>query len=123
MPTAARIRSTVTEYARRISTAGSAEIAALYAENATLEDPVGAEVRVGREAIAAFYRGLDGVDTTMELLTLRIAGDTAAFHFRVTTALPNGTVTIEPIDVMTFDEQGLITSMRAIWSADDVVTG
>ncbi|WP_067856036.1 nuclear transport factor 2 family protein [Nocardia shimofusensis] len=123
MPSVEQITSTVTEYAHRIGTGTAAEIAALYAEDATLEDPVGTEVRVGRDAIAAFYSGLDGVETTMELLTIRVSGDTAAFHFRVTSALPNGPITVEPIDVMTFDEQGQITSMRAIWSMADMVTG
>ncbi|MBF6353076.1 nuclear transport factor 2 family protein [Nocardia higoensis] len=123
MPSVEQITSTVTEYAHRVSTGTAAEIAALYAEDATLEDPVGTEVRVGRDAIAAFYSGLDGVDTTMELLTLRVSGDTAAFHFRVTSTLPSGPITVEPIDVMTFDEQGRITSMRAIWNRTDMVTG
>ncbi|MFI9411330.1 nuclear transport factor 2 family protein [Nocardia gamkensis] len=117
-----QITATVTEYTSRISTGTSAEIAALYAEDATVEDPVGGEVRAGREAIAAFYSGIDGVDTTMELLTLRVSGNTAGFHFRVTTTLPDRVIIVEPIDVMTFDEQGQITSMRAIWNPADVVT-
>src|SRR5699024_6668248 len=54
-------------------------------------------------------------DISTELLTLRIAGDTAAFHFRVTTRHAGGASVIEPIDVMTFDDAGLITSMRAVW--------
>ncbi|MGV9975584.1 nuclear transport factor 2 family protein [Nocardia beijingensis] len=123
MPSVEQITATITEYAHRISAGTSAEIAALYAQDATVEDPVGAEVRVGREAIAAFYSGLDGVDVTMELLTLRVSGNTAGFHFRVTTILPDRVITVEPIDVMTFDEQGQIASMRAIWNPADVVTG
>ncbi|MEV0354851.1 nuclear transport factor 2 family protein [Nocardia sp. NPDC050697] len=123
MPSVEQITAAVTEYAARISTGTAVEVAALYAEDATLEDPAGSEVRVGREAIAAFYSGLDGVETTMELLTLRVAGDTAAFHFRVTSTLPTGPIVVEPIDVMVFDERGLITSMRAIWNPTDMTTG
>lgn len=31
-------------------------------------------------------------------------------------------VAIEPIDVMTFNDEGLITSTRAYWSPADVIT-
>ena len=31
------------------------------------------------------------------------------------------TYTLAPIDVMTFDDDGRITSMRAFWSGDDMV--
>lgn len=122
MPTSVtqeRIRTVVSEYLARISTGTSETIAALYAVDATLEDPVGSEPRTGRPAIADFYRGLDDVETSAELITVRIAGYTAAFHFRVTTTLPGTVVVVDPIDVMTFDDDGLITSMRAIWSPED----
>ncbi|WP_457590086.1 hypothetical protein [Gordonia aurantiaca] len=60
------------------------------------------------------------METTAELLTLRAAGREAAFRFRVTTSLPDRTIVIEPIDVMAFDDHGLITSMRAFWAPADV---
>ena len=31
------------------------------------------------------------------------------------------TYTVSPFDVMTFDDDGLITTMRAFWDADDMV--
>ncbi|WP_068268831.1 nuclear transport factor 2 family protein, partial [Aldersonia kunmingensis] len=98
----------------------SADIAALYAEDATLEDPVGSEPVVGREAIEKFYSQLDAVQNQTELLTVRVAGNSAAFHFRVSTDTGDQTITIEPIDVMTFDDQARITSMRAYWSQNDI---
>lgn len=121
MPSVEQITATVAEYASRLSTGTSADIAALYAEDATIEDPVGAEVRKGREAIAAFYSPLDAVDNRAELLAVRASGDAAAFHMRVTTRTPEQVITVEPIDVMTFDERGLITGMRAFWNPGDVV--
>ncbi|MCZ4548870.1 nuclear transport factor 2 family protein [Gordonia rubripertincta] len=99
-----------------------AEIAALYAPGARVEDPVGTPAHVGTDAIAAFYDSVRGGERTIELLTLRVAADTAAFHFRVTTVIENTTIVVEPIDVMTFDDQSRITSMRAIWSPADLVT-
>jgi steroid Delta-isomerase len=117
------IRDTVTRYLDAIANGTSADIVALYADDATLEDPVGTEPKVGRERIAAFYAALDNVRNTTELLTVRVAGNVAAFHFRVVTETGDRTVTIEPIDVMTFDDQARITSMRAIWSPADVAVG
>ncbi|WP_406634225.1 nuclear transport factor 2 family protein [Amycolatopsis sp. WGS_07] len=121
MLTTDKITTAVAEYVRRLEAGDSAEIAALYAEDATVEDPAGSAVRKGREAIAAFYGELDGLALTAELLTVRASGDTAAFHLRVVTTTDEFVSTIEPIDVMTFDERGRITSMRAIWSPADVV--
>ncbi|GAB83668.1 nuclear transport factor 2 family protein [Gordonia rubripertincta] len=110
----------VSRYLATISTGTAAEIAELYAPDARLEDPVGSEPRIGRPAIEEFYRGLDGTDSTAELLVVRPVGGQAAFHFRVTTRLPGRTIVVEPIDVMTFDDSGLITSMRAFWTPADM---
>jgi steroid delta-isomerase len=122
MPTTAQITAAVAEYVSRVATGTGKEIGALYDESATLEDPVGGEVRIGRADITTFYSALDSVTTTTELITLRVSGDSAVFHMRVVTTMPDRIVTIEPIDVMTFGEDGLITSMRAYWSPDDVTT-
>ncbi|MGW0043255.1 nuclear transport factor 2 family protein [Rhodococcus sp. NPDC003348] len=114
------IRSAVATYLDAVAGGTSADIAALYAEGATLEDPVGSEPKVGREEIEKFYSALDAVRNRTELLAVKVAGNTAAFHFRVVTETGDQTITIEPIDVMTFDDQARITSMRAVWSPSDM---
>lgn len=94
------------------------EVAALYAEDATLEDPVGGgEVHIGRQAIAGFYKVMEGGEIKTELLTFRAGGHEAAFVFAITVA---GSMRIEPIEVMTFGDDGKITSMRAYWGPQDV---
>jgi len=115
-----RIRATVHAYLDAVAAGVAADIAALYADDATLEDPAGSEPHVGRAAIAEFYKGVEGTENNTELLTLRISGSTAAFHFRVVTKAGGQTYEIEPIDVMTFDEDGRITSMRAVWAPEDM---
>ncbi|MFE3292754.1 nuclear transport factor 2 family protein [Rhodococcus sp. NPDC059234] len=120
MASADEIRSAVTKYLAAVGDGTSADIAALYAEDATLEDPVGTEPKVGRAAIQEFYSALDAVQNKTELLSLRVAGNTAAFHFRVITEAGEQTITVEPIDVMTFDDEARITSMRAVWSQEDI---
>ena len=52
----------------------------------------------------------------------RIAGGQAAFCFEVATVTPDATFVLAPIDVMTFDDEGRITSMRAFWGPGDMTT-
>ncbi|MGW4119587.1 nuclear transport factor 2 family protein [Nocardia sp. NPDC004711] len=120
MATADQIRSTVHRYVELIGSGTSAEIAALFSDEATLEDPVGAQPRIGRAAIEQFYAALDSVRTSTELHTVRVAGESAAFSFRVVTETVDRAITIEPINVMTLDDEARITSMHAFWSAEDV---
>ncbi len=51
IPTADVIRSKVDAYLDALHSGSSATIAALYSDDAILEDPVGSESKVGREAI------------------------------------------------------------------------
>ncbi len=54
------------------------------------------------------------------MLSARIAGGEAAFLFELRTKAGEQTYTLAPIDVMTFDDDGRITSMRAYWSEADM---
>lgn len=98
---------------------GKAEdVAALYAEDATLEDPVGGgEVHIGRQAIAGFYSALAGAEIKTELLNFRAGGHEAAFTFAITVG---ASMRIEPIEVMAFNSDSLITSMKAYWGAQNI---
>ena len=55
-----------------------------------------------------------------ELVTLRVAGNEAVVVFRLTTEGNGYRMVIDPIDVMTFDDQARITGMRAYWGPDDM---
>ncbi|CAN5364871.1 nuclear transport factor 2 family protein [soil metagenome] len=112
--------ATVTRYLELVAHGSADEIAAMYTEDATLEDPVGSDVRTGRDAIRAFYATFEELAKTTELHTLRTCAGEAAFYFRVSTDTGAGTATMEPLEVMTFSEDGLITSMRAWWSDSDL---
>jgi steroid Delta-isomerase len=108
----------VKKYLETVAAGSAAAVAALYAEDATLEDPVGCgEVHIGRQAIEGFYKGMEGAELQTELLQLRVGGHEAAFLFAITVG---GAMRIEPIETMTFDHEGQITSMKAYWSPADV---
>ena len=75
-----------------------------------------------KAAITEFYGALEGGSQETELLTLRVSGSSAAFHFRVVTPVGDQVYEVEPIDVMTFDDDGKILSMRAFWNQEDMIT-
>lgn len=116
-----RIREVVDAYVRLVGSGTADEIVALYAEDATVEDPVGTDVRTGHAAIREFYATLEGLDQETSLVAARIAGGEAAFLFEIVTRAGDQTYTLSPVDVMTFDDDGLVTTMRAFWGPGDMV--
>ncbi|MDH6282368.1 steroid delta-isomerase [Rhodococcus sp. LBL1] len=117
------IRSTVESYIKAVASGTADEVLALYAEGATVEDPVGSPVRTTPESIREFYGIIEPLEQEAELVTLRIAANTAAFHFRLVTKMGDQTFEIAPIDIMEFDDAGKIVSMRAVWGPEDMITG
>jgi steroid delta-isomerase len=120
MVTAAHIREVFRKYCELLSAGDSDAIAALYAADATVEDPIGSPVHRGRDAIRAFYAASAGI-TDLELEgPVRVAGCEGAAAM---IARPKGAdgVHIETLDTMVFGDDGLITSMRAYWSNDTIV--
>ncbi|RDH76879.1 steroid delta-isomerase [Mycolicibacterium moriokaense] len=99
-------------------------MAALFADDATLEDPVGCgTVHVGRQAITEFYRAMDGAELSTELLEIRVGGLEAVFSFVITMGSGDARVTVRPMEVMIFNRHGEIVSMKAYWSRADVTEG
>ncbi|MCB1292928.1 MAG: nuclear transport factor 2 family protein [Mycobacterium sp.] len=117
------MREVVTEHLRLVETGTADQITALYADDATLEDPVGSEVRRGAAAIREFYATVEPLETETRLVELRVVAGTAAFHFVIVTRPEGMTVTVSPIEVMTFDDEGRITSMKAYWGDADMRFG
>jgi steroid Delta-isomerase len=115
-----KIREVIEQYVARVATGTTDQVMELYAEGATVEDPVGTEVRSTRESIREFYAGVEALEQAGEVLSARIAGNEAAFLFELRTKAGEQTYTLAPIDVMTFDDDGLITSMKAYWSDTDL---
>jgi steroid delta-isomerase len=117
-----KIREVVESYVALVADGTAAQVADLYADDATVEDPVGSEVRRGREAILEFYGGLEGLEATTTLHTAKIAAGEAVFSFTLVTKVGDQSYTVSPIDHMVFDEDGKITAMRAFWDpATDMV--
>lgn len=96
-------------------------VLSLFADDATVEDPVGTEPKVGREALAAFYQMACDFVTAAQLTgTPRVAGNEVAFPFEITTGSGDNASIISIIDAFRFNEAGKIVSMRAWWGDDNV---
>lgn len=117
------ITAAVQRYLHTVANGTAEDVAALYAEDATLEDPVGGgEVHIGHQAIVGFYKKTEGADVSTELKTLRVGGHEAAFVFEIVVKFGEGGISIEPIEIMTFDAEAKITSMKAYWGPSDMKT-
>ena len=118
---AADVTTIVRGYLRALESGDVEAIVSLYAEDATVEDPVGSTPVVGHDAIRAFYaKAQDMFPRTKLDGAVRVAGRECAFAFAVTVTYQGQRITIHPIDTFRFDEQGRITQMRAYFGADNI---
>jgi steroid Delta-isomerase len=120
MPPPETITQTVDRYLDLVAKGATDEILALYAPDATLEDPIGSDLRRGHGSIREFYAGFQDLKKDTELAEIRVADSEAAFLWHLTLDAGDSRTRISPISVMTFDEDAKITSMRAFWSPSDV---
>ena len=110
--------ATVHKYVEAFDKADMAIIRGIYADDATVEDPVGSDVHVGMDAIVGFYEG--GLSAGAKLVLTgnpRCAGNAVAFPFQV--QMPG--MAIEIIDVFEFNDEGKVMSMKAYWGPDNAL--
>jgi steroid Delta-isomerase len=117
--TADHIRGVFQRYVELVTRGDFEAVALLYAADASVEDPVGSAPHRGRAAIREFYRASAGKVRLDLEGRVRVAGREAAAAM---VARPTGMagMVVETVDVMTFDDAGRITSMRAYWSPDTI---
>ena len=88
----------------------------LYADDCWIEDPIGSEKKVGKDALREFYAGIAQLDVSPVMTRIGpvcVCGGEAAFQFRIDIDLGETKIAMTSTDVMTFDDDGRITSMRA----------
>ena len=108
----AHMRATVEKYIEAVSTENLDAIREIYAENGTVEDPVGSPPHEGIAAIDAFYGKLKGLGVKLELTgPIRCAGKSAAFPFKANIQGRE----MDIIDVFEFNDDGKVVSMKAYW--------
>ncbi|MDD0977033.1 steroid Delta-isomerase [Pseudomonas fontis] len=113
------IQAAMARYVELVDAGDIDGILGMYAEDATVEDPVGNAPLKGAGEIADFYRqGLGaGKVTAVQTGPVRATHNgSGAVPFRVQMQWAGQPCALDVIDVMSFDGQGRIVSMKAYWS-------
>jgi steroid delta-isomerase len=114
MPDPKTMEAAVHEYVAAFDANAPERVVALFAEDATVEDPVGSPQHVGHDAILGFYATSMQTGAKLRLDgPVRIAGDYAAFAFTVLLNLGGKDMRVEVIDTFRFNDAGKVTEMRA----------
>ncbi len=121
MPTQAQMKAVVQAYVDRFNAKDADGVMELFAANAVIEDPVGSRLK-SRSEFAEFVRqGVDfGASLTLSAPIRGSHGDCAAMVFTVTFQRDAKRITTNSCDVMQFDSNGKITTMRGFWGPEDV---
>lgn len=126
MPDAAAIRALVDQYVERFSAADREGWLDLWADDATMEDPIGTPVRATRDERGAFFDESQGLADTVRLVRtgpVRVAGTEAAFPMQARPVIGGSEFCVDIIDVMSFvevDGEARIATMRAFWDPSEM---
>ncbi|MEY2404222.1 MAG: steroid Delta-isomerase [Acidimicrobiaceae bacterium] len=121
MPDERVIRGTIENYWKAFTIGDRDAWVALFTDDATVEDPIGTPVHHGKEAIGAFFESAHSLADSIELRSLditAIVGNEAAFAMEIRPVIGGTTFVLVAIDVMTFADDGRITSQRAFWQQE-----
>jgi steroid Delta-isomerase len=117
MADSAAIEATIERYWATFSAGDRKGWLGLFTDDATIEDPVGSPLREGTAAIGDFFDQSQALADRIVLdgCTAQVCGHEAAFHMQIRVITDQTTLVMDAIDVMTFDEDARITSMRAFF--------
>ncbi|WP_192551774.1 steroid Delta-isomerase [Pseudomonas sp. IzPS59] len=123
MISAQQIQTTMARYVELVDAGDIDGILALYGEDATVEDPVGQPPIQGLADIERFYRqglGASQVSATLTGPVRATLNGCGAMPFRVDMQWAGQPCSLHVIDVMEFDDDGKIRSMKAYWSEANI---
>ncbi|MRI33963.1 steroid delta-isomerase [Endozoicomonas sp. OPT23] len=116
------LKETLEKYIALVNAQDIEGLKAMYADDATVEDPVGTPMHSGKEAIEAFYaNGLGAADEVSAELVAPIATTHAgegAFSFQIKIKHGDHRMLIDVTDVIKLNAEGKIVSMRAFFSQE-----
>ena len=115
MPTEEEMIRAVQDYVTAFDKNAPELAVALFADNGTVEDPVGSQIIKGLAAIRDFYSRVMARGAKLRLEgEVRAGANQAAFAFSALLD-PIGEKRFEVIDTFRFDDQGKVVEMRAFW--------
>lgn len=123
MPSNEEMKAVMRSYVERLNAGDLEGVLALYADDATVEDPVGADVRRGAAEIRAFYEIAiaSGAKLTIVGPQSGSSSDYAAMPLIVDLAQPDlPKMRLNVIETMRFNAAGKVAEMRAYWGNEDM---
>lgn len=121
MPDPVKMEAAVHAYIAAFEAGSADDVATLYAQDATVEDPVGSPLHHGREAVRAFYAESMKTGAKLKLEgPVRVAGEYAVFPFSVNLNYDGSAKRIDVIDTFRFNEADEVVEMRAFWGPSNM---
>lgn len=123
MPDNETMKAAMRTYVDRLNAGDLEAVMALYADDASVEDPVGTGARRGTAEIRAFYEMAiaSGARLTMSGAQSGSSSDYAAMPVVVDLAQPGmPKMRINVIETMRFNDAGKVIEMRAYWGHEDM---
>ncbi|MEJ5055800.1 nuclear transport factor 2 family protein [Sphingobacterium sp. MYb382] len=121
-PTEEQLHIAMQTYIDALNKKDIQQIISLFADGGTIEDPVGSTIEGASAGLTRLVGALP-VDATFTLDTpIRTSHDGSGAAFAMTVILNHEgkQLTIHSIDVMQFDEKGLITEMKAYYGPSNI---
>lgn len=124
MPTPAQIEAAVHAYVAAFDAGDPEMAAAIFAEDAVVEDPIGSPPRVGMAAIRQFYVESMATGAKLHLAgPIRVAAAHAAFAMQVRLHWDGKDMAIDVIDTFAFDADGKVKEMKAYFGPGNMTAG
>ena len=123
MVEAQHMRRVIEQYAAAVSAGDVEAIVSCYAPDGSCQVPVGGPVHQGIDAVRAFYEGNELAETLDLTGPVRVAGNEAAAPMVARVTFDGVDYELDVVDVAVFNDDGLLTSLRAFYSLDDLRAG
>ena len=108
-------------YVRSLENSDLETLLDLFADDAAIEDPVGTDLREGKDVLRTFYsEACQGVAKAELTGNPRLAGNEVAFPCNVTAGAPGQEVVINIIDIVKFNGDGKSATMRGFWGPNNI---
>jgi len=94
----------------------------LFADGATVEDPLGSAPIQGANQIGSFFDAATSATLHLELEqdSIRVRGNHVAFRFQLELGAGQSQLATKPVDVVDLDDDGRIVSLVAYWKPADL---
>lgn len=122
--TAEHLISVAQAYVAALNTSNLQAVVSLFADDATVEDPVGTEARRGIDAIRGFFERVTSMPMDVVLDgEVRAAANEVAFGLKLSFVREGRPTTVAAIDHFRLNEAGKIVAMRAFFGPKNIHVG